>query len=83
MSAVLRAQAADLDWVPVSSSNLRAVAYARDFRRLFVSFKGGGLYAYEDVPEGVYQGLLAAPSKGEYLHAVIKRGSRFVFTKVS
>lgn len=83
MNPVLKAQAADLNWIPVASSNLRSVAYAADFRRLFVQFKNGGVYAYEDVPEALYMGLLSAPSKGKYLHAVIKRGSQYVYTRVS
>ena len=83
MSAVLKAQAADLEWIPVDSSNLAAVAYAADFRRLFVRFKNGNTYAYEDVHEGIYQQMLMAPSKGKFLHEAIKRGSQYVYTRVS
>lgn len=73
MSAVLAAQADSLDWTAVSSSNVQAVAYAADFARLFIRFKSGQRYAYEGVPLGVFQGLLAAPSKGEYVFAIIRR----------
>ena len=83
MSTVLQAQAADLDWVPVSSSNLQAIAYARDDRRLCVRFNNGMTGSYADVPESVYQGLLAAPSKGTFLAPHIKRGNQYVYTRVS
>lgn len=74
MSAVRLAQSLDLTWIPVSSSNLRKIAFARDFRRLFVEFTNNNVYAYEDVPEGIFLGLLAAPSKGQYLDRVLKKG---------
>lgn len=83
MSAVLAAQADSLDWTPVSSSNVQAVAYAADFRRLFIRFKSGQRYAYEGVPAGVFQGLLAAPSKGEYVFFLLRnkgKDDRFVYT---
>lgn len=82
MSAVLAAQADTLDWLPVASSNVRAVAYAADFRRLFIRFDAGR-YAYEGVPPGVFQGLVAAPSKGTYVFYVIRnkgRDDRYVYT---
>jgi hypothetical protein len=72
VSSVLSAQADSLDWTPVSSSNVQAVAYAADFARLFVRFKSGKRYAYEGVPLGVFQGLLGAASKGEYVHSIIR-----------
>ena len=72
MSVVLAAQAGSLDWVPVSSSNLEAVAYAADFRRLFVRFKGGDRYAYDDVPGSVWEAFLAAPSKGQFLYDEVR-----------
>ena len=81
--AVLSAQAESLDWTPVASSNVAAVAYSPDFARLFVRFKSGKRYAYEGVPAGVYQGLVAAPSKGEYVWSILRRkgkDDRYVYT---
>lgn len=75
-SAVLREEMFRVEWVPVQSSNLEMVGYVPDFGRLWVRFlakstKNGGytpprVYAYFDVPPGVYDGLLSAGSKGEY-----------------
>lgn len=56
--------------IPVSSSNLSAVGY--EDTTLYVRFHSGSTYAYFNVPENVYNGLLAAPSKGKYLASVIK-----------
>lgn len=61
-----------LAWIEVQSSNLVAVAYQPDTKRLVVRFRNGNMYAYEDVPLKVYEGLLTAPSAGQYLNAVLK-----------
>lgn len=64
--------------IRVQSSNLYAVAYDYDTRRLEVSFKDkeSGMpksaYHYEGVPVALYQGLMDAPSKGVYLNRFIK-----------
>lgn len=58
--------------IPVNSSNLKAVEYQAEGRVLEVEFTSGGLYAYTNVPEQVYLGLLSAASKGAYFHAVIR-----------
>lgn len=68
-------------WVPVESSNLHSVIWYED-RTTGVGMLGvrfGGqkgrpitTYDYIGVPESVYQGLLAAPSKGKYHAANIK-----------
>ena len=59
-----------MNMIPVESSNLSSVGYEN--RTLYISFHSGGLYAYPGVPESIYQGLLAASSKGKYFHAYIK-----------
>lgn len=53
----------------VDSSNLEWVAYDKDKQILYVQFRNGGLYNYEDVPEKIFNDLLHAGSKGRY-HAV-------------
>ena len=81
---------ADVEWVPVRSSNVAAIAYYElptpPYRRLYVKFKGSGsVYAYDAVPRGLYDGMLAAPSVGEYLYAVIRRkgtDSEFAYERV-
>lgn len=71
-TALLMSYADAAGWTPVRSSNLREVSYSQDFAYLFVRFKSGSVYVYRHVEPGVYAGLLAAPSKGEYLARIVK-----------
>ena len=57
---------------PVVSSNLASVDYNPKTRTLEIEFKSGGVYAYSNVPESVYSGLMSAGSKGKYFASVIK-----------
>lgn len=56
----------------VASSNLEGVYYEAPSRRLYVKFKLGVEYYYSDVPSEIYDGLLAADSKGKYLNQFVK-----------
>jgi hypothetical protein len=59
-------------WVPVQSSNLRAVSYDPGSYYLKIEFKGGRIYGYDAVPPEVHQGLMATASKGRYFWANIR-----------
>ncbi|WP_254446360.1 KTSC domain-containing protein [Pantoea sp. CCBC3-3-1] len=37
-----------------------------------MAFHNGGIYQYSGVPASIHQGLLSAPSKGQYFHLHIK-----------
>ena len=55
--------------------------YAWDGITLFIEFaKNRATYAYDNVPESVYDAMLAAPSVGEFFHSDIKKA--FVCVKV-
>ena len=69
------------EMVPVVSSNILEVGYEVSDQTLFVRFKGDSLYAYSDVPEDIYQGLLAAESVGKYLNQNVK--GTYSYRKVS
>jgi len=56
----------------VASSHVRAIAYDRSEHVLYVQFRNGAAYAYRDVPRGVFEQFLDAPSKGRFLHEVIR-----------
>lgn len=62
---------------PVSSSNIRSIGYNPNLGTLEVEFNSGGVYQYFDVPEHVYQGLMSASSKGEFLIEHIKYNYRY------
>lgn len=73
MSAVLQARVHDLEWLPVNSTNVAAVAYDRDFGRLYVQFLSTKqCTVYSEVPEAVYKQLLAAESKGAFVYDEIR-----------
>lgn len=57
---------------PVSSSNIDSVGYDPGSATLEIAFKGGGVYQYQNVPQGEYNGLMNASSKGSYFHANIR-----------
>lgn len=58
--------------IPVSSSNLKAIAYDTLHHILTIEFHNGSIYEYYNVPPHIYEGLLYAPSKGKYHHRYIK-----------
>ena len=64
----------------VSSSNVRSVGYDEASQTLEVEFHNGGIYHYYGVPVSIYQGFMAAGSKGTYLHNHIK--DRYRYQKV-
>jgi hypothetical protein len=64
----------------VESSTIQAIGYDPDSQTLEVEFKISGVYRYADVPQGEYDGMMAAASKGKYLSSNIK--SRYSYTKL-
>ena len=58
---------------PVSSSNLASVGYDAPQQILEIGFRDGSVYQYFGVPQGVYAGLMAAGSHGQYLDALVKK----------
>ena len=67
-----------MQMIPVASSNLAAVGYDQDI--MVVSFRNGTAYEYSSVPKSVYEGLLSASSKGQYLHSFVK--GRYSYRKI-
>lgn len=65
---------------PVSSSNIASVGYDAGSQTLEVEFQDGYVYQYYNVPQGIYDELMSAPSKGKFLAFQIK--DRFPFSRV-
>lgn len=61
----------------VDSSNVAAIGFDKDSQTLQVEFNSGAAYQYFDVPEAVYEGLLAAASVGQYLNQQVKGTYRY------
>ena len=60
-----------MELIKVESSMVYAVGYDEEAETLEVVFNSGGIYHYFEVPKEVYEGLLAAESKGRYMHASV------------
>ena len=56
------------------SSSIEAIAYEKQARSLFVTFKSTAVYLYEGVTADLVSAFLAAPSKGKYFRANVRRG---------
>lgn len=57
---------------PVNSSNVQAIGYDADKKKLRVAFHNGSVYDYHDVPQEAYDASLTAESVGKYLNTHIK-----------
>lgn len=67
-----------MERIPVQSSNIASIGYDEDTNTLEIEFHNGGVYQYFDVPFQVYDGLIEAGSKGQYLAEFIKGYYRYV-----
>ncbi|MBX3210393.1 MAG: KTSC domain-containing protein [Labilithrix sp.] len=59
---------------PVASTNVASIGYDADSATLEVEFVNGFVYQYFNVPSGLYEQLMAAPSKGQFLNRYIRNG---------
>jgi hypothetical protein len=67
------------EMVYVDSSNIEAIGYDETALELHIQFLSGGYYVYHDVPRGIFDELMYAPSKGSFLNREIK--GVYQFTK--
>lgn len=58
----------------MTSSNILSIGYDLDNMILEVEFTTGAVYQYYDVPQSIYDGLMAADSHGTFLSAYVKKG---------
>lgn len=61
----------------VVSSNINSIGYDSNNLVLEVEFHSGFIYNYFDVPQTIYDGLMLAASKGQYLNSNIKGNYRY------
>lgn len=66
-----------MERIPVSSTNISSIGYNPQSAILEVEFTSGDVYQYFDVPEHLYQGLMNASSKGQFLNDYIKHSYRY------
>ena len=61
-----------IDYKSVESSNLTDIGYDEASKTLYVKFKGGGHYSYDNVSKETYNSLMKAGSHGQHFHKHIK-----------
>ena len=61
-----------MEMIRVSSSAIAAIGYDPSTGRMKVQFVQGDTYDFCGVPEGVFNGLLNARSKGSYYNDYIR-----------
>lgn len=62
-----------MDRQPVESSAVNSVGYDPTAEILEVEYSSGAVYRYGGVPREVFEWLLAAPSIGQFVNAVVKQ----------
>jgi hypothetical protein len=70
-----------MDWQPLDSKMLAAVAYAPETGTLHLRFRSGEIYRYFDFPEAQYQEFLKAESRGRYFLTHIR--GRFRYQRIA
>ncbi len=63
---------ADIEMIPVDSSNVESIGYNESTQTLRVKFLSGGIYEYKNVPIKEFGQLKNAASIGVYLNRNIK-----------
>ena len=71
----------DLEFQPVTSSNVAAIAYSPETRKLHVRFRDQKVYEYVDISPDQHAVLMNAPSIGRHLAQKLGKG-RLVRTEV-
>jgi hypothetical protein len=69
-----------MERTPVTSRDIRSIGYDPETQTLEIEFNKGGVYQYAGVPEGEYEAMKNADSKGKYLNANIK--GRYPYIKL-
>ncbi len=64
----------------VQSRDIAIVGYDGESSTLEVTFRGGGVYRYRNVPQDIYVNLMTSASHGIYFNRNIK--AKFPYAKV-
>jgi len=65
----------------VTSTNINTVGYDIDSQVLEVEFLKGGTYQYFNVPQNIFDELMASDSKGKYFDLNIKKAG-YSYSKI-
>lgn len=59
--------------IPIASSHILNAEYDDENQVMFIEFDNGSRYRYSNVDSVVFTAFMDSPSKGNYLHKVIKQ----------
>jgi len=59
--------------IPIASGHILNVQYDPEVNAMFVEFQNGSRYKYNNVDPTVFTAFMDSPSKGNYLHKVIRQ----------
>jgi len=63
----------ELEWIDMNSSNVESAAYNPDAEMIYVRFKEGGVYAYDQCPPHMWEEFTApGQSPGKYVNEILK-----------
>lgn len=63
------------------SSNILKSTYFLKENRMYISFKRGNTYSYENVPYEVYEEFEKSESHGKYFHSKIRNNPNYLYKK--
>jgi hypothetical protein len=66
--------------IRVTSTSLVSIGYDPETKTLELEFVAGTVYQYFDVPQSVYEALMAADSKGTFVSDHVK--GQFFFNRI-
>lgn len=66
-----------MERIQVLSSNITSIGYNMESAILEVEFTSGDIYQYFNIPEHLYNNLMHAASKGQFLNDFIKDNYRY------
>ena len=69
-----------VEMLAVESSNILEVGFDEDTETLYITFKSGITYSYENVPYFTFEEMQGAESVGSYFHKNIR--GVYAFTKL-
>lgn len=61
----------------IKSGNIKSIDYNPDAKTLSVRFAQGQTYHYDQVPQHVYDQMMAAPSTGSYFYKHVRNSFKF------
>jgi hypothetical protein len=64
----------------VASTNVTSIGYDPNSETLELEFQNGIVYQYYNVPPSIYEALMSAPSKGQFINSQVK--DRFPYARV-